>query len=88
MALEPLLKDEEEKIVFASNNKLSEKNKNGGLKSCLNKPVILTVILTLIVFYFFGRTAYGFYIGFKYYDLRFASNIVSIVNLDDITNIL
>ena len=47
MALEPLLKDEEEKIAFASNNKLSRKNKNGGLKSCLNKSVILTVILTI-----------------------------------------
>ena len=87
MALEPLLKDEEEKIAFASNNKLSRKNKNGGLKSCLNKSVILTVILTIFVFYFFGRTSYAFYIGFKYYDLRFSSNAATVANSSDIDDV-
>lgn len=82
MALEPLLKDEEEKIVFASTNKLITKEKNTGIKSCLNRAVILTVILTFIVVYLFSRTAYAFYIGFKYYDLRFDDNQTALVDSD------
>ena len=73
--MEPLLKDEVEKIVFGNNNKLIVKeHKMSKFKILLDKAIVLTVILTILVFYFFGRTAYGFYIGFKYYDLRFVEN--------------
>ena len=73
--MEPLLKDEEEKIVFGNNKKLIVKeHKMSKFKILLDKAIVLTVILTILVFYFFGRTAYGFYIGFKYYDLRFVEN--------------
>ncbi len=88
MALEPLLKDEEEKIVFGNDKKGKNKSKNS-LKSCLNKSVILTVILTMIVFYFFGRVSYAFYIGYRYYNLRFVSTTVEVANsntVDDLTS--
>ena len=66
--MEPLLKEEKEKIVFRKKKKTV---KTSGLKSCLTKSVILTLILTVAIFYYFGRTAYGFYLGFKYFDLRY-----------------
>ena len=81
MELKPLLEEKEEKIVFAEDNKLTvtkkgknNKEKNGFAKSLLNKSVIITVILTFGVVYFFGRTLYGFYLGFEYFDLRYASS--------------
>lgn len=75
MKAEPLLKDIEEPIVFRNANKVN-KSKNGkGWRACLNKSVILTVILTLCVFYYFGRTTFAFYIGFKYYDLRYMERV-------------
>lgn len=85
MELKPLLEEKEEKIVFASDNKLAVTKKNkiekksGVLKSILNKSVILTVILTFIVVYFFGRTLYGFYLGFEYFDLRYSDSNPAIV---------
>ncbi len=72
---EPLLKDIEEPIVFR-NVKVNNKDTKGWKASLLNKSVILTVILTLCVFYYFGRTTYAFYIGFKYYDLRFMEPVI------------
>ena len=66
--MEPLLKEEKEKIVFREPTKTV---KTSGLKSCLTKSVILTLILTVAIFYYFGRIAYGFYLGFKYFDLRY-----------------
>ena len=66
----PLLEEKEEKIVFAQNDFPKNANKKGW-KDVLNSTVILTIILTFIIVYFFGRTAYGFYLGFKYFDLRY-----------------
>ena len=86
MEVKPLLEEKEEKIVFASDNKLTvnkkgKQAKNGHLKSIWNKSVILTVILTVVVFYFFGKTTYGFYLGFRYFDLRYAtSEPVAVLN--------
>ena len=60
MKQEPLLKDEEEKIVFRNSN--NKKNKK------INKDVIILFILTFIVVYIFSDTMYRFYLGFKYYD--------------------
>lgn len=39
------------------------------------KTLILTIVLAVIVLYFFGKTIYGFYIGFKYKD--YDSNITT-----------
>ena len=83
MELKPLLEEKEEKIVFATNDKLTitkngkNKKKKNITKSLLNKSVIITVILTFGIFYFFGRTLYGFYIGFEYFDLRYANTTPS-----------
>ncbi len=73
---EPLLKDEEEKIVFRNTNNNNKKNN-------FNFSVVLTVILTAFVFYAFGDTMYKFYLGFKYYDLRL-ENKESLVDNEDI----
>ena len=86
MEVKPLLEEKEEKIVFASDNKLAttkkgKESKRGHLKDLWNRSVILTVILTVVVFYFFGRTSYGFYLGFRYFDLRYAtSEPVAVLN--------
>lgn len=64
MALEPLLKDEEEKIVFRNSKNNSPK------KFKFNKSVIMTIIFTVVVLYIFGGTANRFYLGFKYYDIN------------------
>lgn len=70
---EPLLKEVYEPIVFRETKK-NEKNKKGW-KAILDKSVILTLILTVAIFYYFGKTTYAFYIGFKYYDLRYMENV-------------
>lgn len=85
MEQKPLLEEHEEKIVFASDNKLvvtkkKKEGKNGRLKGILNKSVVLTVVLTLVVFYFLGRTLYGFYLGFEYFNLRYASSTPMVAN--------
>lgn len=64
MALEPLLKEEEEKIVFRNNKNNSPK------KFKFNKSVIMTIIFTVVVLYIFWGTANRFYLGFKYYDIN------------------
>lgn len=64
MALEPLLKEEEEKIVFRNSKNNSPK------KFKFNKSVIMTIIFTVVVLYIFGGTANRFYLGFKYYDIN------------------
>ena len=64
MALEPLLKDEEEKIVFRNSKNNSPK------KFKFNKSVIMTIIFTVVVLYIFGGTANRFYLGFKYYNIN------------------
>ena len=76
---EPLLKEEEEKIVFGAKeeipkevNKEPVKKKHNNWRALLDKSVILTIILTIAVFYYFGKTAFGFYLGFKYFNLRYA----------------
>ena len=85
MEQKPLLEEHEEKIVFASDNNLvvtkkKKEGKNGRLKGILNKSVVLTVVLTLVVFYFLGRTLYGFYLGFEYFNLRYASSTPMVAN--------
>lgn len=70
---EPLLKEVYEPIVFRETKK--SKNKKAGWRACLDKSVILTLILTIGIFYYFGKITYAFYIGFKYYDLRYMENV-------------
>lgn len=76
---EPLLKDEEEKLVVAPDNKLVPTKKHKEKKE--KKPfkwdrnIIITIILAIFILWFFGRNIIKpFYMGFKYYDLRFEDN--------------
>ena len=68
---EPLLKDEEEKLVVTPNNKLTLLKKKGK-KINWNKDTIITIILALVILWFFGKNVvHPYYMGFKYYNLRF-----------------
>lgn len=67
--IEPLLKDEVEKIVFPEDLKKNNKNKKN------NKPLIITIIIAIFVFLFVGRVIYAFYIGFRYYDIAHPSEV-------------
>lgn len=69
--LEPLLKDEEEKLAFLEDLSKESKKINEKKKRRFDKATIITIVIAVIVLYCFGKTAYGFYVGFKYYDLRF-----------------
>lgn len=75
MKQEPLLNEEEEKIVFRNSNNKSKK---------INKDVVILFILTFIVVYIFSDTLYRFYLGFKYYDYN--SNDEIGVIIDDTNN--
>lgn len=68
---EPLLKDEEEKLVVTPNDKLTLLKKKGK-KINWNKDTIITIILALVILWFFGKNVvHPYYMGFKYYNLRF-----------------
>ena len=75
--MEPLLKDEEEKLVVTPNNKLvPTKKQKGKIPFKWDKNIIITVILAIFILWFFGRNIVKpFYMGFKYYDLRFEDNV-------------
>lgn len=62
--LEPLLKEEQETFPWLEEKKESKKIK-------IDKSLIITIIIAIFVVLWFGRSVYGFYIGFKYYDLRY-----------------
>ncbi len=67
--LEPLLKEEVETFPFLQEEKnLKSKAK---IKIPLNRETITTIIVTILVLAFVYNSLYPFYIGFKYYDLRF-----------------
>lgn len=69
---EPLLKDEEEKLVVTPNNKLTITKKFKGKKINWNKDTIITIILAIFILWFFGKNVIQpYYIGFKYFDLRY-----------------
>lgn len=79
VALEPLLKDEEEKIVFRN----TKNNKKRSFK--FNKSIIFTILVTILVLYIFGNTFYGFYLGFKYYGVNNESDpIVEVIEEENI----
>lgn len=61
--VEPLLKDEVETFPFL--------DKKSTIDLKIDRPFITTIIVTIIVILFVGNSLYPFYIGFKYYDLRF-----------------
>lgn len=67
--LEPLLKDEVETFPFLEEKPKKEKGK-------FNLPLIITIILSVIILPFAGKTMYAFYVGFRYYDLRFENENV------------
>lgn len=71
---EPLLKDVEETFPFLEENNKKEKP----LK--LGKELITTVIVAILVIAFVARSLYPFYIGFKYYNLRFEKDSTETVN--------
>ena len=77
IVMEPLLKDEEEKLVVTPNNKLvPTKKQKGKIPFKWDKNIIITVILAIFILWFFGRNIVKpFYMGFKYYDLRFEDNV-------------
>lgn len=91
--IEPLLKDEEEKLVVAPDNKLVPTKKNKENKEKKEKTpfkwdrnVIITIILTILILWFFGKNIIKpFYMGFKYFDLRYEDN-TSENNNDNNTN--
>lgn len=74
---EPLLKDEEEKLAVAPDNKLvpTKKNKEK-IPFKWDRNIVITIILALLIAWFFGKNIIKpFYMGFKYYDLRYEDNI-------------
>ena len=71
--MEPLLKDEEEKLVVAPDNKLVPTKKHKAKKEKppfkWDRNVIITIILAIFILWFFGKNiVQPFYMGFKYYD--------------------
>ena len=71
--MEPLLKDEEEKLVVAPDNKLvpTKKHKEKKEKTPFkwDRNIIITIILAIFILWFFGKNiVQPFYMGFKYYD--------------------
>lgn len=81
---EPLLKDEEEKLVVTPNNKLTLLKKKGK-KINWNKDTIITIILALVILWFFGKNVvHPYYMGFKYYNLRFETEeIEEVIEKED-----
>lgn len=75
--IEPLLKDPVETFPFL------EEEKETKVPSKLPKGTILTIILAIIVGFFVAKTAYAFYIGFKYYDLRFEDKTKTVEKEDN-----
>lgn len=77
---EPLLKEETESFSFVNNEEktvvIGEPVKEPKKKK-FEKDKIITIILSVIVLIVVGRSLYNFYIGFKYYDLRFESEEVN-----------
>ena len=81
---EPLLKDEEEKLVVTPNNKLTLLKKKGK-KINWNKDTIIAIILALVILWFFGKNVvHPYYMGFKYYNLRFETEeIEEVIEKED-----
>jgi flagellar basal body-associated protein FliL len=65
--LEPLIKEKEEVLYVGDSAK----------KSKYNWLLIRTIIISVIVVLFFFRSIYAFYIGFRYYNLRFEEDNVT-----------
>lgn len=62
---EPLLKDEVETFPFLQEDKPKKENNQNKVS------LIVTIVLSIIILAFVGKMFYAFYIGFKYYNLRF-----------------
>lgn len=64
--IEPLLKEEVETFPFLEENKnVVNKDKSKRIQ------IIVTAILAVIILYFVIQVFIAFYMGFKYYDLRY-----------------
>lgn len=70
--IEPLLKEEIETFPF-----LNEEIKKENKKPNKTSTIIVTLIISAIVLYFVTQTMIAFYIGFKYYNVRFENNEVT-----------
>ena len=63
--VEPLLKDEVETFPFLNDNKKPEKNKK---TNKVKKEMIITIIVSIVVVLFVGKSLYPFYVGFVHFD--------------------
>ncbi len=71
--IEPLLKDPVETFGFLQENEEKVDGKR-------YKEIITTVIVAILVIAFVARALYPFYIGFKYYNLRFENETTEVVD--------
>lgn len=62
---EPLLKDEVETFPFLQEEKPKKENNQNKVS------LIVTIVLSILILAFVGKMFYAFYMGFRYYDLRF-----------------
>ena len=75
MAKENKNEIEKEKVVEIQKNDKEEKKKK-----------YITIVFIVLVMAFFGRFLYGFYVGFRYYDLRFENNNPVSENANEVIN--